>query len=389
MPIDRVAVGADELVRRVARVGGDDHRALRLDLRRDELRRRRCRLPLELRRDARRTATDDPASAATTATTRAAAERNAVMLHGRPPRRRGDRSGALAYAPCALSRAPPRRAPSAAAGRSRRARCRRARACAGCRRASRPSGARRAARSGCPAGRSRATRRRCGRPPAAAATTSWAPRNASRGVITSSPHGGAGAKRTVAPSAREPGVRPRPRAARRRSGRRAASPARPCRRRRRSRSAPASSRLMSALSRSASRQLVAVDREPAHVDREPQRVVAEHAGAPDEALVEHVEAGDLADLGARAVDGARRSRAISSRPCVAARRRAASSDAVSSEFGLVDSVSVTVRSTIVRVERGRRRGGASPTGRGCRRSCACSRSRGRRRRRARARAAPR
>ena len=68
------------------------------------------------------------------------------------------------------------RARCAAGGRSRRARCRPARACAGCRRASPPSGARPGARWGCPAGRSPATRPRSARPPRSAGTTSCGPR---------------------------------------------------------------------------------------------------------------------------------------------------------------------------------------------------------------------
>ena len=57
----------------------------------------------------------------------------------------------------------------------------------------------RAARSGSRAGRRRATRRPRGRPPRAAGTTSWGPRKASRGVITSSPQGGGGANGSSRP----------------------------------------------------------------------------------------------------------------------------------------------------------------------------------------------
>ena len=112
------------------------------------------------------------------------------------------------------------------------------------------------------------------------------------------------------------------------------------------------------------RQLVAAGGDAAHVDREAQRVVGEHARAAREALVEHVQALDLADLLARARRARPSCARSSSRPCTAAWRRAASSEPNSSELGLVDSVSVTARSTtsspISSPRRGR--GAASPTG---------------------------
>ena len=83
----------------------------------------------------------------------------------------------------------------------------------------------------------------------------------------------------------------------------------------------------------------------AHVDRQAQRVPAVHPGAPDEPLVENVEARDLADRGSRRVPRPAIVSASSSRPATAACRRAASSEAVSRALGLVDSVRVTQRST--------------------------------------------
>ena len=82
----------------------------------------------------------------------------------------------------------------------------------------------------------------------------------------------------------------------------------------------------------------------ANVDREPQRVVPVHARPSGDALVEHVEPRQLADRLARALerlDRLREERLAS----FAASRRAASSDPSRSEFGLVDSTSVTARST--------------------------------------------
>ena len=122
--------------------------------------------------------------------------------------------------------------------------------------------------------------------------------------------------------------------------------------------------------------LVAGAARAADVDREPQRVPGVDARAP----------GDLARRGRRG-PGSRGSRrasppatasvsASSSGPCTAAWRRAASSEAVSSALGLVDSVSVTA-AVDDRPRRSSRsgRGGGSPTGSGCRRACAPSRGR--------------
>ncbi len=83
---------------------------------------------------------------------------------------------------------------------------------------------------------------------------------------------------------------------------------------------------------------------PPHVDREPDRVPGRHAAATHQPLVEHVETRYRADGVARLRD--RRDRlgqhlAAARGACL----RAASSEANSSEFGLVDSTSVTVRST--------------------------------------------
>ena len=50
-------------------------------------------------------------------------------------------------------------------------------------------------------------------------------------------------------------------------------------------------------------QLEAAGLRAAHVDGEAQRVVAEHSGGAGQALVEHVEPGDLADGRPRAPQG--------------------------------------------------------------------------------------
>ncbi len=184
------------------------------------------------------------------------------------------------------------------------------------------------------------------RPAAAdAGTVSWRPRNASRGVIASSPHGGAGAKRAARPPASSPALccrdAQRGDEAVGEHGRRLAHAEHAD-----DHVLPGELEVDVADLAQHRGQLVAADRQPTHVDGEPQRVVGEHAGAADEALVEHVESRDLADLRPREVDRARRSRRSAR---ARGRRRggaAASSDAKSSELGLVDSVSVTVRSTM-------------------------------------------
>ena len=91
--------------------------------------------------------------------------------------------------------------------------------------------------------------------------------------------------------------------------------------------------------------LVAADAGLADVDRQPQRIPACDRLAADEALVDHGEADLLADLPPRSRAASRRSRRAARAPRVAARRRAASSEAPSSALGLVDSSSVTTRST--------------------------------------------
>ena len=139
-------------------------------------------------------------------------------------------------------------------------------------------------------GRERLGRDRA-RPPRRPARPPAAPRNASRGVITSGPHGGGGANGSRARARGSPReLLDRLRAAP--STSRAACRPRvsPIPNTATTTFSPASSRLMSSLLAQQPRELVAARAGAAHVDREPQRVVAVHARAPGEPLVEHVEA---------------------------------------------------------------------------------------------------
>ena len=158
-------------------------------------------------------------------------------------------------------------------------------------RASRRSAARPAARSGSRAGRRRATRRRPGRRRPRSGTTSCGPRNASRGVIASSPQGGGGASFACGgPGSASSSPTAARSAATSRSPLVAAGSPRP---------------------KIADDDVLGVELEvdpvrvedllgqpvagragAAHVDREPQRVPAGDPGATDHRLVEHGEAGN-------------------------------------------------------------------------------------------------
>ena len=107
---------------------------------------------------------------------------------------------------------------------------------------------------------------------------------------------------------------------------------------------------MSSCSRIMPRDPVAGRAGAADVDHQPQRVVGVDAGPADDPLVEHVEAGHRRGSARAARSSEATVSASSSSPRIAAWRRAASSDAVRSAFGLVDSIRVTARSTIALVD---------------------------------------
>ena len=151
----------------------------------------------------------------------------------------------------------------------------------------------------------------------------------------------AAASRSAALASRRPGAAP-PTS---RAARTAARP-RPCRTPPRSRSRPPAPGCTSSCSRSSARQLVAARARAAHVDGEPQRVVGEHTRRARQALVQHVEPGrSRGSPRACRASAAQRLRRAARARATAAGRRAASSEALSSELGLVDSTSVTQRST--------------------------------------------
>ena len=212
------------------------------------------------------------------------------------------------------------------------------------------------------------------------------------GVISSGPHG----RRAVRSAPRRPptGIaarRPRARSAVDQAVRRSRARSPPSRTPPRRPLPPASSRLMSSLLAHEVGHLVAAAAGAAHVDRQPQRVVAVHARPSGQPLVQHVEAGQRADLLARL--GQRRIVSSSSaRPSYGgeAARRVERSRAAASWGWSTRPASPRGRRPARRAARlSRARGAASPTASGCRRSCGCSRRPGRRPPRAHARAAPR
>ena len=194
-------------------------------------------------------------------------------------------------------------------------------------------------------------------------TASWRPRNASRGVISSGPQGGGGANGAAATGLPIPeAARPPPRSALTSRpavlSRRLAHPEH-----RHDDGLAGKLEVDVVLLAQDARDLEAARAGAAHVDRQPQRVVPVHARPPHQPLVEHVEPGKRADLLAHLAQRRRSSRRASSCPCSTAWRRAASSEPDSSALGLVDSTSVTARSTTCSSSsrRERRTDAASPT----------------------------
>ena len=295
IPIDGVAVGPDELVRRVARVGGDDDRALRLDAWPGRALAAALSTPPKQRRERAR---EDGAGERGDQHDARGGGTNMVICTSSPPKTRMTQTASAA----SVRRRAVQLARRDHAHRAQQPVARAAHAAAELERALDVRerlgrrGARRAARSGSRAGRWRATRRRSARPRPA------------RGDDL------LGAEERLARRHHELAPRRRRREADPRAVVRRGRPRRP-----RSRSA-ATKRSASGVAGSPMpktptidvvadelevdvgalaqppRELVAVDREAAHVDGQPQRVVAGDAGAPDEALVEHVETGDRADL---------------------------------------------------------------------------------------------